>query len=55
MNEHKVTRAKVGVLALARQFGNVSQACRVSGYSRDCFYRARVQGEIDRRLRGIWY
>jgi hypothetical protein len=35
----QVIRAKVGVLELARQLGNVSQACRVMGYSRDSFYR----------------
>ncbi len=29
--EQKVTRAKVGILELARQFGNVRQACRVMG------------------------
>jgi len=27
--EHNVTRAKVGMLKLARQLGNISQACRV--------------------------
>ncbi len=37
--EQKVIRAKIGVLELARQLGNVSQACRVMGYSRDSFYR----------------
>jgi hypothetical protein len=37
--EQKVIRAKVGVLELAKQLGNVSQACRVMGYSRDSFYR----------------
>ena len=37
--EQKVIRAKVGVLELARQLGNVSQACRLMGYSRDSFYR----------------
>ncbi|MEK7889153.1 IS481 family transposase [Burkholderia contaminans] len=37
--EQKVIRAKVGILELARQLGNVSQACRVMGYSRDSFYR----------------
>src|ERR1700736_5778611 len=37
--ERKVIRAKVGVLELAKQLGNVSQACRVMGYSRDSFYR----------------
>jgi transposase InsO family protein len=35
----KVIRVKVGVLELAKQLGNVSQACRVMGYSRDSFYR----------------
>lgn len=38
-HEQKVIKAKVGVLELARQLGNVSQACRVMGYSRDSFYR----------------
>ena len=37
--EQKVIRAKVGVLELAKQLGNVSLACRVMGYSRDSFYR----------------
>src|SRR2546429_1389375 len=37
--EQKVIRAKVGLLELAKQLGNVSQACRVKGYSRDSFYR----------------
>jgi transposase InsO family protein len=37
--EQKVIRPKVGVLELAKQLGNVSQACRVMGYSRDSFYR----------------
>jgi ACT domain-containing protein len=41
MNERKVIRAKVGLLELAKQLGNVSQACRVMGYSRDSFYRFR--------------
>jgi len=29
----------VGLLELAKQLGNVSQACKVMGYSRDSFYR----------------
>jgi len=37
--QQKVIRAKVGLLELAKQLGNVSQACRVMGYSRDSFYR----------------
>jgi molybdenum-dependent DNA-binding transcriptional regulator ModE len=35
--DQKVIRAKVGLLELARQLGNVSQACRMMGYSRDSF------------------
>src|SRR5215475_2557935 len=34
----KVIKVKVGLLELAKQLGNVSQACRVMGYSRDSFY-----------------
>jgi transposase InsO family protein len=30
---------KLGLLELAQQLGNVSQACKVMGYSRDSFYR----------------
>src|ERR671912_198060 len=37
----KVIRAKVGLLELAKQLGNVSQACKMMGYSRDSFYRFR--------------
>ena len=37
--EQKVIRAKLGLLELAKQLGNVSQACKMMGYSRDSFYR----------------
>jgi transposase len=37
--EQKIIRAKVGLLELARQLGNVSRACKMMGYSRDSFYR----------------
>jgi hypothetical protein len=37
--EQKVIQAKVGLLELAKQLGNVSQACKMMGYSRDNFYR----------------
>ena len=38
--EQEVIRAtKVGVLELAKKLGNVSQACKMMGYSRDSFYR----------------
>ena len=39
--EQKIMRAKVGLLELAKQLGNVSQACKMMGYSRDSFYRFR--------------
>jgi transposase InsO family protein len=35
----KVIRGKVGLLELAKQLRNVSQACRLLGYSRESFYR----------------
>jgi Winged helix-turn helix len=35
----KVIRAKLGVLELAKQLGNVSRACKIMGFSRDSFYR----------------
>ena len=39
--ETKLIKAKVGLLNLAEQLGNVSQACRTMGYSRDSFYRLK--------------
>lgn len=37
--EAKLIKNKVGLLKLAEELGNVSQACKVLGYSRDSFYR----------------
>ena len=37
--ETKVLKTKLGLLNLAEQLGNVSQACKIFGYSRDSFYR----------------
>jgi transposase InsO family protein len=37
--DQKIIKGKVGLLELARQLGNVSQACKMLGYSRDSFYR----------------
>jgi len=33
----KVIKTKLGLLRLAEQLGNVSQACKLFGYSRDSF------------------
>lgn len=35
----KIIKPKLGLLELAKELGNVSQACKVMGYSRDSFYR----------------
>ena len=35
----KIIKPKLGLLELAKQLGNVSQACNVMWYSRDTFYR----------------
>ncbi len=39
--EQKIIKAKVGLLELAKHLGNVAQACKVMGVSRDTFYRYR--------------
>lgn len=39
--EVKLIKNKLGLLNLAEELGNVSQACKVMGYSRDTFYRYR--------------
>lgn len=39
--EEKLIKNKLGLLKLAEELGNVSQACRIMGYSRDSFYRFR--------------
>jgi len=38
-SNQKIIRGKAGVLELAKQLGNVSQACKMMGFSRDSFYR----------------
>ena len=37
--QDKIIKNRLGLLNLAEQLGNVSQACKVFGYSRDSFYR----------------
>ena len=37
--ETKLIKNKLGLLKLAEELGNVSQACKYLGYSRDTFYR----------------
>jgi hypothetical protein len=37
--QEKIIKPRVGLLELAKELGNVSQACKVMGYSRDTFYR----------------
>jgi transposase InsO family protein len=39
--EQKLIKGKLGLLELADYLKNVSQACRVMGYSRDTFYRVK--------------
>ena len=37
--EPKIMKTKVGILDLAKQLGNLFQACKIRGSSRDSFYR----------------
>ena len=39
--EEKLIRNKLGLIELAAYLKNVSEACRVMGYSRDTFYRVK--------------
>ena len=39
--EQKIIRAKLGLLELAKQLGNVSQACKMMGYSPTVFTASR--------------
>ena len=50
----KVISHKVGLINLAEQFQNVSQACKIMGYSRETFYRykeAVEQGSVEALLK----
>src|SRR3954454_20984604 len=46
--EQKIIRAKVGLLELAKQLGNVSQACKMMGSPRQ---RLPLQGALRHRRR----
>ena len=37
--EDKIIASKLSLLKLAKELGNVSEACKIFGYSRDSFYR----------------
>ena len=37
--QEKVIKTKLGLLELGKQLGNVSQSCKIMGYSRDSYYR----------------
>ncbi len=45
-SNERIIKHKVGLLNLAEELGNVSQACKVMGMSRETFYRykAAVEG-----------
>lgn len=38
----KIIKPKLGLLELARQLGNVREACKIMGYSRDSYYRFKT-------------
>jgi hypothetical protein len=40
--ETKLIKTELGLINLAEQLGNVSQACRMMGYSRDIFFQKNL-------------
>jgi len=43
--DQKIIKNKLGLLALAKQLGTVSEACKIFGYSRESFYRFKQRYE----------
>lgn len=50
--QSKLIKTKVGLLKLAEELGNVSQACKLFGYSRDTFYRYKERSSTKKA--GNW-
>ena len=52
--QDKIIKNKLGLLNLAEMLGNVSQACKVMGYSRDSFnnYMSKGAAQPCRRSAG---
>ncbi len=49
-SNERIIKRKIGLLNLAEELGNVSQACKIMGLSRDTFYRykdAVEEGDAD--------
>ena len=44
-SNEKIIKHKVGLLNLAEEPGNVAEACRITGLSRDTFYRYKTAVE----------
>jgi len=43
----KIVKPKIGLLELGRQLGNVAEACRIMGFSRDSYYRFLKQYQMN--------